>query len=244
METPTPQIAAVNAKDRAEAGLAVPAWGFVTSFIVAATLVHVQLHHTAHGIYNVQHFALVAFLMINLVVSFWEIGLLVCNDQIREEYEQTKESYRGRELERVSEVLRARIPIAKLLSFRSWTGIWSSYALYDPGYARRGSFGLSIDVGNGWSTPIAATFFALGLTYHVMSARIVGIIGVVMFWQMFYGTVVYCFQFFHAGRHKNHSTTSLAMVVGASNGMWLVFPVWGMAVSVWMILNDSYALFM
>ncbi len=236
------QVAVGNTKETTR-GLTVPAWGFMVAFIVIGTLFHVWLHHAFRGTYNVNQIAIVFFLMVNLLVNFWEIGLLVCADQIRDEYEATKDSYKGRETDRFDEMFRKRIPVSKLFSFRQWTEVWSSYALFDPGYASRSSFGFNIDTGNGWSTPIFATLFAFGMTLHFMSARVLGIIGVIMFWQMFYGTVIYFFQFFNSGRHKGHSPRTMALFIGTSNGLWFIFPLWGLALSIWMILNDSYALF-
>lgn len=237
-----PSIAVEGVEDRAH-GLAIPAWSFMIAFIVGGTSFHIWLHHAVRETYNVHQIGLIFFLMVNLLVNFWEIGLFVCKDQIRDEYEATKDAYRGREAERFSEMFRKRIPVLKLLSFRQWTEVWSSYALFDPGYASRSSFGFNIDFGNGWSTPVFAGLFAFGMTFELMPARILGIIGVIMFWQMFYGTVVYFFQFFNAGRHKGHSLGTLVLFIGTSNGLWFIFPLWGLALSIQMILHDSYSLF-
>lgn len=242
--TPSPSFSVESRQGAASRGLSVPSWSVIIAVIVGGTLFHAWLHHWVHGLFNATQLALAFFLVINLLVNFWEIGLLVCNQQIRDEYEATKESYKGRELERFGEVFQRRIPLGRLLSFRQWTGIWSAYALFDPGYASRSSFGYNIDVGNGWSTPIFATLFAFGMTFELMPARILGILGVIMFWQMFYGTVVYFFQFFHAGRHKGHSPATIALFVGNSNGLWFIFPLWGLYTSIWMILNDSYEIFL
>ena len=244
MESNLPQSVAVGRAEERAGGVTIPAWSFMVGFIVVGTLFHVWLHSAFRGTYNVHQIAIAFFLMINLLVNFWEIGLLVCADQIRAEYEATKDLYRGRETDRFNEMFRKRIPVLKLLSFRQWTEVWSSYALFDPGYASRSSFGFNIDGANGWSTPIVATLFAFGMTFELMPARILGILGVVMFWQMFYGTVIYFFQFFNAGRHKGHPPRTIALFIGTSNGLWFVFPLWGMALSVWMILRDSYALFL
>ena len=59
------------------------------------------------------------------------------------------------------------------------------------------------------STILPATLFAFGMTYDIVPARMFGIIGVAMFWQMFYGTVVYFFQYFHAGRHVGQGRGAL-----------------------------------
>ena len=237
-----PSVAVDGTRDQAT-GVTIPAWTFMIGFIVIGTVFHIWLHYTYRGTYNANQIAIAFFLMVNLLVNFWEIGLLVCADQIREEYEATKDAYRGREPERFSEMFRKRVPVLKVFSFWQWTEVWSSYALFDPGYASKSSFGFNIDGGNGWSTPIFATLFVFGMTFDIMPARILGIIGVVMFWQMFYGTVVYFFQFFNAGRHKGHPVGTMVLFIGTSNGLWFVFPLWGMALSVWMILNDSYSIF-
>mgnify|MGYP001825400385 CR=1 FL=1 len=230
-------------EDEIARGLSVPAWSAIIAFIVGGSLFHVWLHHRVHGVFNATQIALAFFLVVNLLVNYWELGLFFCTDQIRDEYEASKESYRGREFQRFGEIFQKRIPVSQLLSFRQWTGIWSGYALFDPGYASRSSFGYNADVGNGWSTPILATLFAFGMTFELMPARILGILGVIMFWQMFYGTVVYFFQFFHAGRHKGHSPAAVALFVGNSNSLWFIFPLLGLYTSVWMILNDSYTIF-
>ena len=131
----------------------------------------------------------------------------------------------------------------ELFSSRRWTGIWSGYALFDPGYASRSSFGFNIDVGNGFSTIVPAMLFAFGMTFEIMPARWLGMLGIAMFWQMFYGTVVYFFQFFHAGRHKGHSVGTILVFVGNSNGMWFIFPLWGIWLSVQMVLENNYSMF-
>ncbi len=204
---------------------------------------HVVIHHHYHGVINVHQIALAFFLVLNVLINFWEIGLLVCRDTIRKEYEATHESYKGRETARADQLFSRRIPILKPLFFSQWTGIWSTYALFDPGYVQRNSFGFIIDVGNGVTTLVPAALFAFGMTFPMMPARVLGIIGVMMFWQMFYGTILYFFQFFFSRRHVGHSRKNIVLFVGATNGMWFIFPIWGMIVSVWMILQNSYTIF-
>ena len=220
----------------------VPIWSVAVAFVAGATGLLVGLHHHAHGVVNVHQAGLAFFLVINLMVNFWEFALHAQADRIREEWQETQAPYRGREARRAADYLRSRIPVGQLLSFRSWTGIWSSYALYDPGYVDRRSFGWNIDVGNGWSTILPATLFAWGMTYEIVPARVLGIVGVAMFWQMFFGTVVYFFQFFNNRNHVGHSASSIAALVGGTNGLWFVFPIWGMAISVALVYADSFAI--
>lgn len=174
-------------------------------------------------------------------MNFWEIGLFFTADAIRDEYLESKDRFAGRPMDRMDEVFAQRIPLSKLFSFSSWTGIWSSYALFDPGYSRKGSIGF--DVGNGFSTLLPAVLFAAGMTFDLVSARVLGVVGIALFWQMFYGTVVYFFQFFHNGRHIGHTKKDLWIFVGSTNGMWFIFPRWGLYISWVLVASNSYAIF-
>jgi hypothetical protein len=225
-------------------GLAIPTAAVIGTVVLVGTLFHTWLHQRVHGVYSATQIGLVFFLVTNVMIAWWEIALFVCQDQIRSEYEAIKEPYRGREMTRIAEIFARPIPLFRVLSFSQWTTIWSSYSLFDPGYSDRRSYGYNIDVGNGFTTLIPATLFAFGMTFEMMPARILGIIGVILFWQMFYGTAVYFFQFFNNGRHKGHSLRDLLLFVGITNLMWFIFPIWGLSASVRLILDGSYSVFL
>jgi hypothetical protein len=224
-------------------GLTIPTAAVVGAVVLIGTVFHTWLHQRVHGVYNVTQIGLAFFLVINVMIAWWEIVLFFCQDQIHAEYEATKEPYRGRELTRVAEIFVRPIPLLKVLAPCQWTEIWSGYSLFDPGYSDRRSFGYNIDVGNGFTTLVPAVIFAFGMTFELMPARVLGIIGVIIFWQMFYGTAVYFFQFFNNGRHHGHSVRDLLLFVGISNSMWFVFPLWGLYASIQMILDGSYGIF-
>lgn len=225
-------------------GLAIPTGAVIAAGVVAGTTLHVWLHQRTHGVYNVTQIGLAFFLVINVMVAWWEIALFVRQDQIRAEYDEIREPYRGREMAAVVQVFTRRIPLQKVFSFREWTRIWSTYSLFDPGYSDRRSFGYNIDVGNGFTTIVPATLFAFGMTFDLVPPRVLGIVGVIIFWQMFYGTAVYFFQFFNNDRHKGHSVRDILLFVGVSNLSWLVFPLWGLWTSVRLILGGTYAVFL
>ena len=224
-------------------GLAIPTAAVIALVIVAGTSLHIWLHHRVHGVFNPTQIGLAFFLVVNVLIAWWEIALFVRQDQIQEEYDAMREPYRGREMTAVANVFTRRIPIARVFSFREWTWIWSTYSLFDPGYSDRRSFGYNIDVGNGFTTIIPATLFAFGMTFPFLPARVLGIIGIIIFWQMFYGTSVYFFQFFNNGRHRGHSVRDILLFVGVSNLLWLIFPLLGLWTSVQLILDGSYAIF-
>jgi hypothetical protein len=216
----------------------------IVAFVAVATALHIWLHHRAHDVFNWTQIGLVFFLVVNVMVAWWEIALFARQDKIQSEYHEMRGPYRGRELDAVAKVFVRPIPLLRVLSFRQWTWIWSTYSLFDPGYSDRRSFGYNIDVGNGFTTLIPATVFAFGMTFHFLPARVLGIIGIIVFWQMFYGTAVYFFQFLNNGRHRGHTVRDLLLFVGMSNALWFVFPLWGLSTSIQLVLEGSYRVFL
>ena len=223
--------------------ITVPAIAVITVFVVGLTTLHIWLHYKTHGVFNAAQIGLAFFLVVNVMIAWWEIGLFVSQDKIKAEYDELRESYRGREMQACTEVFSRPIPITRLLAFDEWTRVWSSYSLFDPGYSDRRSFGYNIDVGNGFSTLIPATLFAFSMTFEFIPARVLGIIGVIIFWQMFYGVVVYFFQFFNNGRHRGHRVKDIALFVGVSNAAWAIFPLLGLWASIELIMSGTYAVF-
>jgi len=224
--------------------LAIPAGAAIVLFVVSGTSLLVWLHHQTHGVFNPVQIGLAFFLVVNVMIAWWEISLFVCQDQIKAEYDAIAEPYRGRELVAVAEVFTRPVPILRVLSLSEWTRVWSTYSLFDPGYADRRSFGYNIDVGNGFTTLIPATLFAFGMTFDLMPARVLGIVGIIIFWQMFYGTSVYFFQFFNNGRHRGHRMRDLLLFVGVSNVLWFIFPLLGIATSIQLVIENSYSAFL
>lgn len=215
----------------------------IVAFVVGFTGLHVGLHHAAHGAFSGTQASLAFFLVVNLLVNLWELVLHGHADRIRREWQDMQLPYKGREAERAAEYFTSSVPFSRILSPRTWTGVWSSYALYDRGYADRRSYGFNIDVGNAWSTLLPAALFAWGMTYELVPARVLGMLGIAVFWQMFYGTAVYFFQFFNNRNHKGHSRASVAVVVGGTNGLWFAFPIWALWLCTRLIESNSYAIF-
>lgn len=117
------------------------------------------------------------------------------------------------------------------------------YATLDPSYAQTGSFGFCVDVGNGFVTLVPTLLFAVSITYPLLDARVLGMIGLLQFYQEFYGTMIYFFQFFFNGRHRICPAAMTAGVVLPANGIWMALPALGMWASVRLVLDGSYQVF-
>jgi hypothetical protein len=215
----------------------------VSSAVVLGTAVPISLHWRATGAFNAHQAALAFFLWLNVIIALWEICLYLRIDLIHAQHVDFIQRYRGRELERVKEFFRTNVPLARMLSPSVWAELWSSYSVFDPSYADRKSFGFFIDIGNGFSTPLPCLLFLYGMTYEPISARALGIVGLLVFYQMWYGTVVYLTSYVMNKRYIGHSFGNVALFVGLSNGLWLTFPLWGIGAAVSMIVSNTYAIF-
>jgi hypothetical protein len=70
----------------------------------------------------------------------------------------------------------------------------------------------------------------------------VGLIGMVSFYQEFYGTVIYFLSFIMNKRYVGKGPVEVALFVGLTNGIWFVCPLVGMWVSYAMITTNSFAI--
>lgn len=212
--------------------------------ITLGTAVPVYLHHDVHGIWNPTQIGVAFFLWLNAIIALWEICLFLRIDLIEQQYADFRERYKGRELDRVKDYFGAKVELGKILSPTTWAEIWSSYAVFDDSYANRKSFGFFIDVGNGFSTLIPTLVCLYGMTYQVLPARLLGLVLLIINYQMWYGTLVYFGSFLFNKRYVGHTPGNMALFVGLSNGLWFTFPVWAMWAAVQMIYSDTYAVFL
>lgn len=221
----------------------VPVWLAVVGTTLAGTALPIALHYSRHGGFNVHQIAMAFFFWLNVIIAYWEICLFFHVDAIREDYESYREKYTGRELDRVIDFFTTRIPVGQLLATRRWADVWASYSLFDESYSNKKSFGFFIDIGNGWTTLLPSLVFIYGITFEFIPARALGILGLIISYQMFYGTVIYLTSFIMNRRYKGHSFFNLAVFVGLSNGLWFVFPIWAMALAVQMIYCNCFGVF-
>ncbi|WP_280472414.1 hypothetical protein [Nocardia cyriacigeorgica] len=214
-------------------------WMVIAVFVVAGAAVPIALHAGRYGI-NVGHLVLVSFTWINVMIALWEIALNLRISLIERQHEQFVAEYRGRELDRVIDFFTAPIRLHEIVRPSTWAQVWSSYSLFDPAYANRKSFGFWVDSGNGYVTLIPSLLFIYGLTFDIMPARTLGIIGLIIFWMMFYGTVLYYLAYFFNREYIGHTKRNLGLFIGGTNSLWLFAPAWGIVASIILINSDSY----
>jgi hypothetical protein len=218
-------------------------WNVVLFVVLGGTAVPIALHHHFHGVFNPYQMALAFFTWLNAIIALWEICLFLRIDLIEEQHRRFLVEYRGRELDRARDFFTTRVPIGRLFSPTLWAELWSTYSIFDDSYANRKSFGFFVDIGNGFSTLVPSFLFLYGMTFAIVPARVLGIVGLLLFYQTWYGTIIYFWSFLLNKRYRGHTPLNLALFVGMSNGLWLTFPLFGIYAAVVMIESDSYALF-
>jgi hypothetical protein len=77
----------------------------------------------------------------------------------------------------------------------------------------------------------------------IWSPKVMGIIGIILFYQKMYGTFIYLFSFFNNQRYKTLSWNELIFAVILTNIVWIVFPAIALAGCVDLIMSESYAIF-
>ena len=212
-------------------------------FLLGGTAIPVWLHLRAHGSFNAHQAVLAFFLWLNVMINLWEICLLLRVGWIRKHYEGLAKDRSKSPLAHVKSLFFERVPFTKILSTYTWSKIWSTYSLFDESYSDNKSYGFWIDVGNEISTILPSVLFLYGMTFDLVGPRALGLIGTVLFWQMFYGTVLYFSQFLYHRRYRGHSVFDLSLFVGLTNGMWFVLPPWGIYTCVTLVYGDSFAIF-
>lgn len=216
-------------------------WNVVLFVVLVGTGLPVVLHYRCHGVVNPHEIALAFFAWLNAIIALWELCLFARIDLIEKQHRRFVAEYRGRELERVKEFFLSPVPARRVLSPSLWAELWSTYSIFDDSYADRKSFGFFVDVGNGFTTLVPSLCFLYGMTFDVLPARALGMLGLLLFYQTWYGTLVYFGSFIFNKRYRGHTRRNLALFVGLSNGLWFTFPLWGMYVAAVLIETNSYA---
>jgi len=218
--------------------LTVAAWAFLWVFLWSGGAV--LLHVAVRGVVNPFQVLLSIFLAINLMICVWEMCLLFRIDMIEERYRQRQHAMRGGERRRGRSFFLSRVHFRELGSATLWSRVWSEYALYDPSYADRRSFGFAIDVGNGFSTLVPSLVFLFGMSFGFLPPAALGIVGLIVFYQKFYGTLLYFFTYLFNHRYAGHRLANVLAFVGGINGIWLVFPAVGLYVCVRLVLENRF----
>ena len=216
--------------------------GLFAALVVALlALLGIGARYYFYGDLNAIHGLLSLFFSINLLICYWEICLFLRRDYIEKRtlYWRRRQQETGRTP--VGEFLFTRVPLSQVLSPTLWADVWAVYSLFDGSFSDRRTFGFNVDIANGFLTPVPTLILYAAYTVDFLPAVLVGILGVMLFWQWAYATSVYWVSFFVAKRQSRIARAEMYTYIGAMNAPWVLFGLLGWFVSVRLILDGNYS---
>lgn len=190
--------------------------------------------------------SLLAFNNLNIFIAICEIILGCKIAYIQADYQTLCKKYKpnGKEGQACLSYLTAPLSICQLFHAHTWAKMWSTYALYDPSYQNHESFGFFIDFGNGLTTIPPSLLINIAIVRpELVSSLWVGCIGIAMYWQVMYGTIIYIFTFVFNRRYEGKSTLEVMLFVGLTNSLWFIFPTLGIYACVCMLRDGNMDIF-
>ena len=133
-----------------------------------------------------------------------------------------------------------RVPLRQVLSPALWGDAWAAYSTIDPSYSDRSTLGFNVDIGNGFVTPIPTLLLYAAYSAGFLPPVVAGIVGVGLFWQWAYVSSLYWVSYFVAGRQAHVARREVYIYVGVLNAAWVLFGVFGLYVSICIILEGDY----
>ena len=221
--------------------LAISAVLFTVLVIAILTLAGIGARYWVRGDFNVIHALLILFLSINLVICYWEVCLFLRRDYIERRTEYWRKRWRETGRKPSTEFLTTKVPLTKVLSPMVWADVWATYSQFDGSYADRRTYGYTVDIANGFVTPIPTLILYAAFTFDILSAPVAGIVGVMLFWQLTYITSVYWVSFFSADRQTRISRWDMYIYIWGMNSPWVLFALLGLYVSIRLIVNGDYS---
>jgi hypothetical protein len=208
---------------------------------------------TSNDYHLVLPYCLLFFNNLNIFIAISEICLGLNIHRIQKDYLQLRKQYiPGTEWKACIDYITTPLTLNDIFTTpHVWLcRMWSTYSLYDPSYSNRESFGFFIDFGNGLSTipPSLVMNGAILCPHYIISYSssaylYVGCIGLAMYWQVLYGTLIYLLSYIFNKRYVGKSIVEVCLFVGFTNGMWIIFPLLGIYVCVCVLKDGGLDIF-
>jgi hypothetical protein len=216
----------------------------LTGLIIAAIAGLTALnHHQVLGGVNATYLTIIFYLSLNMLICLWELCLFSRIDHITRRNEEFRKRFPNNKSQPVLDFLFSKVTFGNVLSPTFWADVWSTYSLFDGSYADRRTLGFGLDIGNGMSTLIPCLILHFGYTYHYLPANVLGIIGLMIFYQATYCTALYWVSFVVNKRHRLISFKENMIYIVGTNCPWFLFGAFGIYVSVRLILENNFAVF-
>ncbi len=209
--------------------------------VATLSLAGIGTRYLAYGDMDFIHSFMSLFFASNLLVCYWEVCLFLRRDYVETRVEYWRERRRRSGRAAALEFFATRIPLPRILSTSVWADVWAAYCQYDDSYADRRTYGFSVDIANGFFTPIPTLLLYAAWTFDFLPALYAGILGVMLFWQWAYVTSVYWVSFFVTGRQRRISRREMYFYILTLNSYWVLSALLGLYVSIRLIMDNNFS---
>ncbi len=217
-----------------------PVWSLLTSFLIVVAGVPIGYRYATVGSFDAIQVILSVFLAVNVLVCLWQWCLFVRRDHVG-----TRVQYWVEQGERIGgsasrAFMNTRLSLFEIFSVTFWSEIYSVYSVTDPAYTDKGSCGFNTDIWNGFWTIVPTVLLLVTFAYPTIPPLVVGVIGIALFHQWVFGTVMYSASFYVSGHSKSVSRSDAFLFIWVINGAWILCAVLGLYVSIKLILDQNY----
>ncbi len=236
----TDNTGAVSGKVAEEAGPRINVAVFVALAVVLQAAAWNGAFHRLHGSLDPAYFVASLFLSINLVICYWEMCLYWRRDDIEKRADQWAEQGKVTDRSPALLFLASGIPLRRIASPTVWGDVFATYSVYDGSYTDRRTFTFSADIANGFFTPIPSMVLLATMTFGFLPATFAGIICLALSWQWVYVSSLYMLAYYVGEHHVSIRKVDRWLWVWGPNAFWIVVPLFGLWLSVRLIVDGTY----
>lgn len=217
-----------------------PVWALLSTFLVVVAGTAIGFRYSTQNSFDPIHVILTVFLAVNVLVCLWQWCLFLRRDYIGTRVEHWREQGVKMGVSASKAFMNTRLSLSQIFSVTFWSEIYSVYSVTDPAYTDKTSCGFNTDIWNGFWTFIPTVLLLVTFASPFIPPFVTGVIGIALFHQWIFGTVMYSASFYVGGHYKSVSASDAFLFIWVINGSWILCAVLGFYVSVRLILDQNY----
>ena len=218
-----------------------PVWSLLTSFLIVVAGAAIASRYATVGSFDAIQIVLSIFLSVNVLVCLWQWCLFARRDHIGTRVDHWREQGERVGSSASKAFMFTRLSAPQLFSVTFWSEIYSVYSVTDPAYTDKTSCGFNTDIWNGFWTFIPSVLLLVTFSSPFVPPLITGVIGIALFHQWVFGTIMYSASFYVGGHYKSVSVSDAFLFIWVINGGWILCAVLGFYVSIRLILDQNYS---
>jgi len=195
----------------------------------AATLwiILVATHWWVRGRFCLLHAALSLFNAVHMICcGVLDLSLLVHHKRVCARHDVLRMKWCDRRLPSWPPSVLEKFTLGQALSLQQWSDVWGAFALVEPGVLEKSSVAFVSEMSIGMITFLPSVLLSVASTWDIAAPRVVGAVGLVIYFHIFQQTLVQAFYDSWSSRAKNSRHTHMTMLnICGICSFWVIFPV-------------------